>query len=103
MLKVVSLAATIIDFIASLITCLVAFCVERGFRPYLVSDQAAAVFIVLLCRWFLLFWVGWLVLSQQSFDALSTPWFVKKVIKHVISDWWRNNWTNIFRCNASLH
>jgi len=50
MLKVVSLAATIIDFIASLITCLVAFCVERGFRPYLVSDQAAAVFIVLLCR-----------------------------------------------------
>jgi len=30
------------------------------------------------------------------------PWFVTKVIKH-ISDWSRNNQTNIVLCNASLH
>jgi len=39
----------------------------------------------------------------KAIDALSTPWFVTKVIKHMISDWWRNSQTNIVLCNASLY
>jgi len=38
----------------------------------------------------------------KAFDALSTPWFVTKVIKHM-SDWSRNSQTNMVLCNASLH
>ena len=39
----------------------------------------------------------------KIFDALSTPCFVTKVKEHMISDWWRNNQTNIVLCNVSLH
>jgi len=41
----------------------------------------------------------------KTFDALSTPWFVivTKFIEHTISDWWRNNQTNIVQSNISLH
>jgi len=41
-------------------------------------------------------------LGIKAFDALSTPWFVTKVIKHV-SDWSRINQANIVLCNASLY
>jgi len=38
----------------------------------------------------------------KVFDALPTPWFVTKVIKHIL-DWSRINQTNIVLCNVSLH
>jgi len=38
----------------------------------------------------------------KAFDALSTPWFITKVIKH-ISNRSHNNQTNIVLCNASLY
>jgi len=40
--------------------------------------------------------------GTKSFDALSTLWFVTKVIKHMISHWWRNNQT-IASSWVSLH
>jgi len=40
---------------------------------------------------------------MKAFNALSTPWFVKKVKKHMISDWSHINQTNIILSNASLH
>jgi len=34
-----------------------------------------------------------------SFDSMVR----NKIYRHMISDWWRNNQTNIVLCNASLH
>jgi len=44
----------------------------------------------------------YLLLWNQSIWCTPTPWFVTKVIKH-ISDWSRNDQTNIVLCKVALH